>query len=213
MLCCRMMPCGRDANGPRGGGCQNGGAPWDEVPFDGTFACNCTAAYGGDNCQERLEPKQNATAGGHGGGTGVRTDDGDAKVLAFVLGTVLVLCLLAAAAACHAKYASRAVQFHPHGGQPDFVWLPARTPHVGPQYVWCLTARRNQEKYPPDKYYRSFPRPGTKPTSSATTRVIFRSSLPSRYAPRAVQFHPHGGQSVSGWPLARTPHVGPQYVW
>ena len=29
--------------------------------------------------------------------------------------------------------ASRAVQFHPHGGQFDFVWLPARTPHVGPQ--------------------------------------------------------------------------------
>ena len=33
-------------------------------------------------------------------------------------------------------YASRAVQCHPHGGQSDFVWLPARTPHVGPQYVW-----------------------------------------------------------------------------
>jgi len=34
--------------------------------------------------------------------------------------------------------ASRAVQFHPHGGQLDFVRLPARTmhPHVGPQYVW-----------------------------------------------------------------------------
>ena len=27
------------------------------------------------------------------------------------------------------KYASRAVQFHPHGGQSDFVWLSARTPH------------------------------------------------------------------------------------
>ena len=27
------------------------------------------------------------------------------------------------------QYASRAVQFHPHGGQSDFVWLPARTPH------------------------------------------------------------------------------------
>ena len=25
-------------------------------------------------------------------------------------------------------YASRAVQFHPHGGQSDFVWLSARTP-------------------------------------------------------------------------------------
>ena len=39
-------------------------------------------------------------------------------------------------------YVSRAVQFHPDGGRFDFVWLPARTmhPHVGPQYVWCLTA-------------------------------------------------------------------------
>ena len=27
------------------------------------------------------------------------------------------------------KYASRAVQFHPHGGQFDFVWLSARAPH------------------------------------------------------------------------------------
>ena len=28
----------------------------------------------------------------------------------------------------------RAVQFHPHGGQFDFVWLSARTPHGA--YVW-----------------------------------------------------------------------------
>ena len=26
-------------------------------------------------------------------------------------------------------YVPRAVQFHPHGGQFDFVWLSARTPH------------------------------------------------------------------------------------
>ena len=37
-----------------------------------------------------------------------------------------------AAGAC--VYASRAVQFHPHGGQSDFVWLSARTPHG--VYVW-----------------------------------------------------------------------------
>ena len=35
-----------------------------------------------------------------------------------------------------AEYASRAVHFHPNGGQFDFVWHPARTPHVGPQHVW-----------------------------------------------------------------------------
>ena len=33
------------------------------------------------------------------------------------------------------KYASRTVQFHPNGGQLDFVWLPARTPHGGASYV------------------------------------------------------------------------------
>ena len=33
-------------------------------------------------------------------------------------------------------YAPRAVQSHPRGGQSDFVWLPARTPHGGASYVW-----------------------------------------------------------------------------
>ena len=31
-------------------------------------------------------------------------------------------------------YVFRAVQFHPHGGQSDFVWLSALTPHGA--YVW-----------------------------------------------------------------------------
>ena len=35
-----------------------------------------------------------------------------------------------------AGYAPRDVQFHPHGGQSDFVWLSARTPHGGASYVW-----------------------------------------------------------------------------
>ena len=30
---------------------------------------------------------------------------------------------------------SRAVQFHPNGGQSGFVWLSARVPHVCPQHV------------------------------------------------------------------------------
>ena len=34
------------------------------------------------------------------------------------------------------QYACRAVQFHPTGGQSDFVLTSARTPHAGPQYVW-----------------------------------------------------------------------------
>ena len=32
------------------------------------------------------------------------------------------------------SYTSRAVQFHPHGGQSDFIWLSTRTPHRA--YVW-----------------------------------------------------------------------------
>ena len=32
--------------------------------------------------------------------------------------------------------ASRAVQFHPGGGQFDFVRLPACTPHGGASYAW-----------------------------------------------------------------------------
>ena len=41
------------------------------------------------------------------------------------------------AAGLGGAYVPRAVQFHPHGGQFDYVWPPARTthPHVGPQYV------------------------------------------------------------------------------
>ena len=31
---------------------------------------------------------------------------------------------------------SRAVQSHPNGGQFDFFWPPARTPHGGASYVW-----------------------------------------------------------------------------
>ena len=37
-------------------------------------------------------------------------------------------------------YASRAAKFHPDGGQFDSVWLPARAPHGGASYVWCLAA-------------------------------------------------------------------------
>ena len=41
-------------------------------------------------------------------------------------------------------YVSRAVQFHPNSGQPDFVWLPARAmqPPWGcdASCVWCLAA-------------------------------------------------------------------------
>ena len=83
----------------------------------------------------------------------------------------------------YSQYASRAVQFHPHGVQSDFVWLPARTPHVGPQYVWCLTARRNQEKYPPETFHRSFSRAGTCGsrgwTVSCATTVFTTRARPS----------------------------------
>ena len=66
--------------------------------------------------------------------------------------TRATLCVWAAGEA--RGYAARAVQFHPHGGQFDFVWLSARTMHPHGAYAW--RARRNQEKYPPEKYYHSF---------------------------------------------------------
>ena len=39
------------------------------------------------------------------------------------------------------------------GSQFDFVWLSARVEGPHGAYVWCLTASRNQEKYPPDNYH------------------------------------------------------------
>ena len=39
-------------------------------------------------------------------------------------------------AAFNGRCASRAVQFHPHGGQFVFVWLSARTMHPHGAYVW-----------------------------------------------------------------------------
>ena len=36
----------------------------------------------------------------------------------------------------HPRHASRAVQSHPHGGQLDFLWLSARTPHGCALCVW-----------------------------------------------------------------------------
>ena len=56
--------------------------------------------------------------------------------------------------------ASPAVQFHPNGCQFDFVWLSART--LNGAYVWCPTAYRNQERCPPETYYRSFPCAGVR---------------------------------------------------
>ena len=43
---------------------------------------------------------------------------------------------------CSTQYASRAVQFHPHGGQSDCVRLPARTPHGGASYIQFRLAPR-----------------------------------------------------------------------
>ena len=123
------------------------------------------------------------------------------------------------------QYASRAVQCRPHGGQSDFVWLPARTmhPHVGPQYVWCLTARRNQEQYPPE-------------TCSRSCSFVHRYKCAKKcgHHARAVRvmvgeravmaWYPGGCFSwfrsfvrLSGTTRAEGPHegphVGPQYVW
>ena len=76
------------------------------------------------------------------------------------------------------RYTARAVQFHPSGGQFDFVWLSTRTPHAA--YVWCLTARRNQEKDPPEKYYRSFSCAGTRRRVRTATCTGAATLTPAR---------------------------------
>ena len=57
-------------------------------------------------------------------------------------------------------YTPPALQFHRDGAQFDFARSPARTmrPQVGPQYMQM--SWRNQEKHPPEIYYRSFARAG-----------------------------------------------------
>ena len=80
-------------------------------------------------------------------------------------------------------------------------------PHVGPQYVWCLAAWRNQENTHPEYITALFLDQAEAEAACAPwLRVLW-------YASRAVQFHPHGGQSDFVWLSARTPHAGPQYVW
>ena len=44
--------------------------------------------------------------------------------------------ILSDAGAASFVFAPRAVQFHPHVGQSDFVWLSARTMHPHEAYVW-----------------------------------------------------------------------------
>ena len=61
---------------------------------------------------------------GVGGGRGAQADH--------VPGRVLPRCRRR----LRGRHASRAVQFHLDGGQSDFVWLTARTPHGGASYVW-----------------------------------------------------------------------------
>ena len=105
-------------------------------------------------------------------------------------------------------YASPPVRLHPNGGQLDFVWLPARTPHRA--HVWW--AKRNQEKYPPEKYYRSCARAGCR--KRVSTWVRWRGLGSNRTAcTRREPFNSthDGGQFDFVWLPARTPHGA--YVW
>ena len=72
-------------------------------------------------CFKPAAPKASAKGGE---GKGVRVD-GPSALSAQVFNISLL---------SECRYASRAVQFHTHGGQFDFAWLSARTPH-GP-CVW-----------------------------------------------------------------------------
>ena len=68
----------------------------------------------------------------------------------------------------------------PNGGQFGSVWLPARVPHAA--CVWFLAARRNQEKYPPKKYYRSCVWAGIPPRGSPSSGVRVQGrSIPTQW--------------------------------
>ena len=97
------------------------------------------------------------------------------------------------------------VQFHPDGGQFGFVWLSTRTegPHGGASYVWCLTARRNQEKYPPEKHCRSFARSGTRGRQAGRPwRLSCTRRKPFHSTPMAVNSISFGSPRVR--PMGRT---------
>ena len=111
-----------------------------------------------------LRKKQSSTKPNHGGDRDINKRPRPAVIPAPVPPTAAPRTVALRATAAHlacialvcttgaAPYASLAVQFHPNGGQSDFASLPARTLHVGPRHVCCLTAQRNQGKCPPLKY-------------------------------------------------------------
>ena len=111
----------------------------------------------------------------------------------------------------HGRHASWAAQFHPNGGEFEFIWLSTRMPHGA--YVWCLTAKQNHEKYPPEEWYCSCSWEGGAnvtywqkgPAAGLTeARATGRSILP----PWAM-----GGQSECVWLSARTMHPHEAYGW
>ena len=105
------------------------------------------------------------------------------------------------------RAANSRAEFHTDGGQADFVWLTARTPHGGCVRIEPHAITKHTS---PEPCCRSVPcrRAGTCTPSRRAWAAGAASTLP-----RAVQFHPHGGQSDHVWPSARTPHKGASYVW
>ena len=104
-----------------------------------------------------------------------------------------------------AGYASRAVQFHPDGGQFDSVLLSARTMHL-PWGVRVVGLKKS----------RTIPTRNILPlfcVSRPAGEAGARLDTAPEYASRAVQFHPHGGQPDLVWLSARTPHGGASCVW
>ena len=83
------------------------------VPTPAVGLCSGTAMFLLSMIRGKEWLQQNQDGAGHGGHAGV---DWDATIKLAWQGE------------------SRAVQFRPDGGQFDFVWLSARTPHRA--YVW-----------------------------------------------------------------------------
>ena len=69
-------------------------------------------------------------------------------------------------------YASWAVQFHPHGGQFDFVWLPARTLDAPPWGVRVVRPTKSKKNTHPKNITALFRGRGFAPWGPAVGEAV-----------------------------------------
>ena len=99
---------------------------------------------------------------------------------------------------CDVSVTSRSIP--PGGGQFDFVWFPARTPHGGASYARVVGLTKSR-KTPPTRIL-TLP---LFPVNRTCVDQLLMKLKGQRYASLAVQFHPDGGQFDFARSSARTP--------